>query len=286
MNLEKKLQNLVGNFTASERKVATALLADYPFAGLLTVVELAKRAKVSAQTILRLTSKLGFHGYAEFQRALIGEIKEGYHSPVILHETLKKSGKGGSALADLADSAIGALKETVNSIPESPFDNVCQLVSDRSRSIYLIGGRMTDTIATYLFLHLRQIRPKVYKIPTHPEEWPEYVLRMSKKDVVIFLDYRRYQPDLETLAAQTSRERGAQNILITDKWLSPVSKHSVEILPAATDIDTPWDTGITAMLIVEAIINSVSDKDWTTTRKRIEKWDALRLSSSKQLDKS
>ena len=93
MRLDERMRKLMNALTSSERKVAVALLADYPFAGLLTVAELAKRANVSNQSVLRLAAKLGFDGYGEFQKMLINEIKEGYQSPIILRET-----RGGAAV--------------------------------------------------------------------------------------------------------------------------------------------------------------------------------------------
>ena len=99
--METRLKAMVDDLTAAESKVATALLADYPFAGLSTVTELAKRSQVSTQTIFRLIAKLGFAGYAEFQRALIGEIKERYHSPVILHETEAGTGIDANSMETL-----------------------------------------------------------------------------------------------------------------------------------------------------------------------------------------
>lgn len=284
MSLEASIQDSLARLTASERKVATALLADYPFAGLLTVAELSKRARVSGQTILRLTAKLGFQGYSKFQRALIGEIKEGYHSPVLLHENQQESAAGGAFLSGLAESVVKTIRDTAAAIPEEQLTAACDLIGDRRRSVFLLGGRMSDTLASYLSCHLRQIRAKVYKVPTAGEEWPEYLLRMKRNDVAILFDYRRYQPDLVEFAARAARERGAQVVLFTDRWLSPVSRHATIILPAMIDVGTPWDTGASVLFIAEAIINRVSEADWEATRRRIETWDRLRTSSQGTLN--
>ena len=116
------------------------------------------------------------------------------------------------------------------------------------------------------------------------EDWPEYLMRMSRKDVVIVFDYRRYQAGLETFADKAARDRGAQVVLFTDKWLSPISRHSSHILPASIDVGTPWDTSLGPVLLIEAIINKVSDKDWDATRRRIEQWDCLRIRLDDETD--
>lgn len=277
--LEDQIQTAMGALTASERRAATALLADFPFAGLATVSEFSKRASVSVQTVLRLTSKLGFGGYGEFQRALIGELKDGYKSPVSLHETLRGGAPEKSFLHALTEASLDAVRETIASLPEQEFHAICDLIGDPRRSIFLTGGRMSYTLASYLFRHLRQIRPRVYLIPESHEDWPEYLLRMNRRDVVLIFDYRRYQADMETLARRAAKDQHAQAILFTDKWISPVSKHASHIMAASVDAGTPWDTGLPIVLILEAIINQVSESDWTASRKRIENWDSLRSGS-------
>jgi len=276
MALKDDLHGKLDGLTAAERKAATALLADYPFAGLLTIVELSERANVSSQSILRLISKLGFNGYGDFQRALMGEVKAGYQSPVTLRATVGLLDSAPPSLSEITDVTVRSIHETVSSMSETQFLAVCAMIADQKRSIFLIGGRMSHTLATFLFRHLRQIRPKVYLIPEYEEEWPEYLLRMSRKDIVLMFDYRRYQKDLERLAERASKDRGAQIVLFTDKWLSPVSKHSQQILASNVDVGTPWDTSLPLLLVIEAIINRVSEQNWDGTRNRIQSWDDLR----------
>ena len=74
------------------------------------------------------------------------------------------------------------------------------LVADPARNIFLLGGRVSDSIAALLSIHLRQIRPRVHQLPADPEHWPDQLLQMRKQDVLILFDFRRYQPDLAELA--------------------------------------------------------------------------------------
>jgi len=70
--IEKKSKTM----TPSERKLATTLLADYPYAGLVSIHELASRAEVSPPSISRFVTKIGLTGYQDMQRRLIDELKE------------------------------------------------------------------------------------------------------------------------------------------------------------------------------------------------------------------
>src|SRR4249919_2903539 len=82
-----------GDLTPAELRVAQALLADYPAAGLQTVAALAAVAGVSAPTVVRLVSKLGFPGYATLQNRLRAELSARSVGPVELYPDLSADGR-------------------------------------------------------------------------------------------------------------------------------------------------------------------------------------------------
>jgi DNA-binding MurR/RpiR family transcriptional regulator len=59
-SVAERTRELLGSLSPGERKVARALLAAYPVAGLEAVADLAERAKVSAPTVLRFAGRLGY----------------------------------------------------------------------------------------------------------------------------------------------------------------------------------------------------------------------------------
>lgn len=276
MKLRDQLNHSMNTLTASERKVALALLADYPFAGLLTVAELSTRANVSTQTVLRLASKLEFEGYGDFQDAFINELKQGYGSPVMLREARGANDQGEGFFTGLGQSAIDSIRETTNLVSEQQLNELGQLIGDPKRSVFMLGGRITQALALYFYRHLRQIRPKTYMVPGSREEWPDAIMRMTRNDVVVMFDFRRYQKDLQNFADMAA-SCNAKIVLFTDKWLSPLSRRSSHILTCPIDLGTPWDTAIPAILIIEGLVNKISELDWDKTRKRLDKWDLLRM---------
>src|SRR5205814_2263526 len=66
------------DLSPAERKLARVLLASYPIAGLESVARFAERAGVSAPTVTRFITKLGFHGYPEVQEQLRQEVLARY----------------------------------------------------------------------------------------------------------------------------------------------------------------------------------------------------------------
>lgn len=273
MKIRDLLETMSDQFTPAERQLTSVLLADYPFAGLEPIQVLSQRAHTSAPSISRFVTKLGCAGYHEFQQRLVQELKEGQQSPIDLRE-----GAAFDGTAPLASyfERIHALNEAMlENVAAGQFDRLCDLLTDPKRRIYMIGGRMSDTIAEFFVRHLRQIRADVVHIPSDPELWPEYVLRMRARDVLLIIDFRRYQANLATLSAQ-ARARKAQTIVITDKWISPAAKGATELVSVPIESGTLWDSYVPAFALIEALLVPLAERDWEATKTRISEWDKLR----------
>lgn len=279
--VKTRMESLSDSLTATERKLCTALLLDYPFAGLDTIQALAEKTRTSPPTISRFVTKLGFAGYQEFQRHLIDELKDGNRSPLDLHQgdrALK-----GEFLEDFITRATALLSESASAITKTQFERVCRLFADEKRSIYVIGGRISDSIALYLSRHLRQMRGNIFHLPADPEVWPEYLLRMKPRDVLFVVDFRRYQPSLTKLSERAAAQN-AQIVVLTDKWLSPVAKHASEVIATPIESGTVWDSYAGALVLMEAMVTRIAETSWDKASKRIERWDSMRLDQGEMSD--
>jgi DNA-binding MurR/RpiR family transcriptional regulator len=274
MRVRDRIESAAARFTASERKLAASLLCDYPFAGLATIHELARRAEVSAPSISRFVGKIGLSGYPAFQRELLSELKAGDRSPVELHAAGRPI--EGGYLREFVSRAAVLTGKADEAITEEQFTRICDLLSDPSRAVYVLGGRISDTVARQLSFHLGQCRPGVRHLPADPETWPEHLLQMSARDILFLTDFRRYQASMARLAQAARTERGACVVLMTDRWLSPVARYAAEVLPTPIETGTLWDSYAPALAVVEAIATRVAEKDFDRTSARIEAWDALR----------
>lgn len=272
-----RIREAAAQLTASERKIANAILADYPFTGLESIQELATKTGVSAPSITRFVSKIGCSGFQDLQRQLIAELKEGQRSPLDLKTSQKPVGHS-EFLSEYVTRISSVIQEMAATVSQAQFDILADLVADPSRNIFLLGGRVSDNVASFLSIHLRQIRSGIYHMADNPEFWPEHVLRMRKKDVVLLFDFRRYQLSLSRLAETIAKTRGATIVVVTDKWMSPAARSADHIVALPIDAGTAWDTVAAAIVLVEALIVRVSESDWEATQKRIRDWDGVRFS--------
>lgn len=273
MTIRSLIQDLSPQLTQCERKLATVLLSDYPYAGLASIQELAERADVSPPSISRFVAKIGLPGYAHMQRRLIAEMKEGDRSPVELHSTSQRI--EGGYLSGFLSRTAQQMKSADAAITEGQFARICALLADPKHNIYALGGRISDTIAIHMSFHLRQIRQGVYHLPRDPESWPEYLLRMKPGDVFFLVDFRRYETNLVRLAQHVAA-RKVKVVLMTDKWMSPATRHATDVLAIPIDTATIWDSYSAALAVAEALVTRLGEENWDQTRNRIEAWDAMR----------
>src|SRR5690242_7210078 len=76
------VRHRLDSLSPAERRLARALLASYPIAGLESVARFAERAGVSPPMVTRFITKLGFRGYPEFQEILREEVQARLSSPL------------------------------------------------------------------------------------------------------------------------------------------------------------------------------------------------------------
>src|SRR5689334_18324255 len=97
------------SLSPAERRLARALLASYPIAGLESVARFAERAGVSPPTVTRFIAKLGFRGYPEFQESLRHEVQARLSSPL---ERYRDEPRQDSAIRSALDASSRNLEAT------------------------------------------------------------------------------------------------------------------------------------------------------------------------------
>lgn len=237
----------------SERKVARALLAEYPGAGLDTAAGLAGRAGVSAPTVVRFIARLGFGGYRDFQRLLRDELQRARTASPL---TLPIRATGENLRAVSAQVFTDALSQTYADLPDTELSRAVALLADPKRHVLSFGGRYSEVLATYLDLHLRQMRTGTRVLTGSPSRRAGFLLDVGRRHVCVVFDFRRYQRDVIELARH-ARSQGAQVLLVTDPWLSPVAAEADVVLPTRVEGPSPFDSLVPATAVVESLVAGV-----------------------------
>lgn len=267
--IAEKLQNSQATLTRSERQLSDIILQNYPASGLGTITSLAESADVSTPTVARLVQKLGFSGFPDFQRGLRAELNEKISSPLTKREKWVDDAPEGHLLNRFTKAVIDNIGQSMSKIDPKHFEKACDLLNDPDRKVFIVGGRITRTLADYFFLHFQVIRENVVHIASNSNAWPHYVLDLREGDVVVIFDVRRYENSTLKLA-ELAKERGAEIILFTDQWISPIAQHASICFTNQIAAPSAWDSNIATMLMSEIVIAEVQERNWEKTKERME----------------
>ncbi|NVK32486.1 MAG: MurR/RpiR family transcriptional regulator [Gammaproteobacteria bacterium] len=268
MTVSTKLLAHQDAMTPSERQLLKALMDDYPIAGLSSITELASKAGVSTTTVARLLQKTGFEGFPQFQATLRTELKEMISDPIAKHDIWRNDFPDEHILNRYSRQALENQKSSLEEINPDDFDKLCKLLSDPTRTIYIAGGRITATIAHYLYLHLQMIRPQV-RLLSSGGSWPHDLLDVSTNDVLVAFDVRRYENNTLQMA-QMCHERGVEIVLLTDLWRSPIHRIASHIFTGNIVVPSAWDSCLPLLMLVECTIAAVQELMWDTVKDRTD----------------
>lgn len=264
------------DLTPSERKVARALFATNMMAGFDTVAELAQRTQVSGPTVVRFATKLGFAGYPEFQKALRQDLAARIDSPLRMYQRRQSDAGPNDMIERAHQTFVRALDSTFANLPRAEIEAVVELMADQRRSIWTTGGRSSQSCAEALYADLFQIRPNCRTILSGGPRRNDDLLDMSRRDVLIVFDMRRYQKDTVNFA-QKAAKRGVTIVLVTDPWLSPIADFADHVLTASVEAPSPYDSLVSSLAVSETLLAALVERLGTSTQTRIEALEELRV---------
>jgi DNA-binding MurR/RpiR family transcriptional regulator len=261
----------------AERKLARVLLASYPIAGLESVARFAERAGVSAPTVTRFITKLGFRGYPEFQEQLRQEVQARLSSPLARYH--EEESKGASSLVSNAlEVSTHNLQATQELLSHRDVEEVVDLLADIRRRVLVLGGRLSGPLARYLAGQLHLLRPGIALVETERTAAAQQLIDMRKGDVLVVFDYRRYQADTIENARLVAGQ-GANVVLFTDPWLSPASAFARQVVVTSVETVGPFDSLVGATAVLEAIVAAVLGRLGPRAQSRMQSLERLSAST-------
>ncbi|MEE9427178.1 MAG: MurR/RpiR family transcriptional regulator [Paracoccaceae bacterium] len=267
--ISERLKKGFAGLTRAERQLADTILENYPVSGLGTITIVAKNADVSTPTVARLVQKIGYKGYPDFQAALRRELQDKVSDPIAKHEVWAQKAPDGHILNRFTEAVIKNIRQSLAQVEIQTFDDSCTLLADPNRAVYVVGGRITRSLADYFFLHMQVARTDVTHIQSISNAWPHYLLDLKSGDVLVVFDVRRYENSTLKLA-EMAAERGAKIILFTDQWCSPVAQYAQQVFTCRIVVPSAWDSSVALMLLLETVVAEVQERNWSVTKERMQ----------------
>jgi DNA-binding MurR/RpiR family transcriptional regulator len=273
----EKIASTMQALPPAERRVARKLLSQYPVAGLNTVASLAEGAGVSGPTVLRFAKSLGFASYRDFQSALrneVGQRQESLLSQAVLGVNAAQGPH--DILRDAHQAYIRGIERTFSTLVGDEIDRVVTLLADPKRMILTFGGAYSAILADFLLTQLSPMRSGVRLLPSNPVAAAGSLEELTRHDVVVVFDFRRYDDSSEA-RARIAREHGANVILVTDRWLSPIAASADHVLTVDVVASGPSDTLVPALALLEALCDLTTSALGHSAIERLERVDPIRV---------
>ncbi|MEU2674860.1 MurR/RpiR family transcriptional regulator [Streptomyces sp. NPDC007164] len=263
----KRLSEIYPELPRGEQAIVRVLLDDYPFAALGSLRSLAERAKVSPPTASRLIARLGWNSFADFQAAVRAQSRE--HDQSRLREFVSFSPtEPNQAAQDL----LTGLNGTIEAATEPLLARTGALLAGAG-SVWGIGGPLSELAADYLVRQLSGLRPRVNRVPDGAAAQARVVVDLGPHDVVVAYDFRRYSQNTARFVRAT-RARGAQLVLVTDAWESPLAGDAEVLLRLPREAAGPI-APLTHVVAVTELVLVATVPHLTSSTGRLEELEAL-----------
>lgn len=259
MTVRERLTDARQTFTKAEIKVIREMLANYPVGALTTVSSLARRARVSDPTVVRLAAKLGFEGFGSLQQALLAEVEAHLNSPLTILAGQREAVARDNHVQGFLDEAAGATRAAAGEIVPAQFEAAATLLTDTRKRLLCLGGRFSRYLAGILRQHMQQLRPHVELLTEGEAELADRLVDVGARDVLAVYDFRRYQANVVHFAGEAHR-RGCRVILVTDRWRSPIAEIADVVFPLPVESSSPFDSMVPALAVTEALIAAAAGR--------------------------
>lgn len=272
----ERIRVLRNHLAPAELAVANVLVESTPIAGLVPIVQLAEAAQVSAPTVLRFVSKLGFKGYAAFHKALRAEVQARLFSPVDAYPPAPGQNGKETSLAQAQTAFLQTIRSTFAHLDRRELAASVAALADVNRPVLVLGGRFSSVLSTQLGNYLSILRRDVRIVAPSSGPRMASMIDTGSETVAVVFDYRRYQQtsiDWGTDAAT----RGAYLIVITDQYLSPLAPHANSLLATNTSALHPFDSMTAGFALTEFLISEVARSLGKTARRRLSAFEALQV---------
>lgn len=270
----ERIRVVRNHLAPAELAAANVIIDNYPTGGLVPIAQLAAAARVSAPTVLRLVTKLGFDGYGAYHDALRAEIHQRIFSPVDAYPAAARGAAAETPLVRAQTAYFECLRSTFSHLDPRELRSAVAALADPARPIYTMGGRVSAVLASYLATYLSMLRTDVTHVAPDGADRISNLVDLKPKAVVVLFDFRHYQQSTLDWGLAAAKRR-AHVILVTDQYLSPLAPRAATLLTSSTKGLEPFDSMAGGFVLVELLVSEVARALGAPARKRLAEFMAL-----------
>lgn len=237
--------------TPELRKAATHVLENSNLISISSIREMAQRADVKPNTLVRMARAIGFEGYEDFRKPFREKVINGgdqYPDRARWLQSLSKGGKLSGLYTEMATTSINNIERLFSETTARAIKGAADDIG-KARTTYVLGLGILNAVAVN-FAHLAGMAfAGIRAIPRDGLPPVEGLARAEKKDVLLAMTFKPYRREVvEAVALAVSR--GVKVIAISDSPAAPIMARATHrfVVPMDTSQIFPSTVALTSLL--------------------------------------
>lgn len=260
-------------------RLAARFIIDQPReVGVNSMRQLAARAEVHPNTLVRLAQAIGFEGYDElrerFRDFVVTGTLGGFGERARWLARLEREGGTAALVAEMAGATIGNLEELWQRQGPDALDAAADRLLSAGK-VMVLGVGAAESLAAQFAYVARMAFGHVHAIPTRATLETDDIQWLGPGDVLLAMTFQPYRT--ETLAAVSEAlDKGAEVVGITDSTASPLARTATQALIAPTHTPQFFVSNVAIAALLETLIAVMVARAGDEARARIEEFHARR----------
>lgn len=274
-SLITKIGKRVNQMTKSQKKVANYLLFNMDKLLFFTADELAKAANVSTATVVRFARELDFEGYTDMQKAARLRFHDREEEPEDLPQSDAEEDSPEYLLEKSFRQDIQNLKRTFQGLSREDLERACTLMKT-SRRIYLVGMRISRSMATYAYINWGMLRKGVHLIHNEGLDYVEELVEINSEDLIVAFWAPRYNRATYQMLSHAKRQKASVLLITNQKFNLTMEEGDFDVILRCCMKNSSYQSSFVApVALVNYLTRRLELEFSKDIAARLANWDSL-----------
>ncbi|MEP2717849.1 MurR/RpiR family transcriptional regulator [Pseudophaeobacter sp.] len=259
---------------------AAKYIIDNPGAFALDPVrDTARKAKVSANSFVRLGDRMGYNSFEALRRPFRDALVTSSETD-LGEDWLTRMAEAGPTAALQARAARTELNVVSRSLRQMGAERTGAIVETLlgAKRCYVTASRASYALAYYFHYIARMALPEIDLVPRHIGTTLDDLIELGPEDCLIAITFAPYSATT-IKALQQARRLGAQIVLISDSEVIAPGVEPDHVLTVTADSLHPFGAYAGAMAVMDCLLTHLIEAGGAEARQRIEAYETLRQDS-------
>jgi DNA-binding MurR/RpiR family transcriptional regulator len=256
----------LARLSPAERRVADVVLRDPQGVAFGTVAEVARRARTSGPSVVRLAGRLGYEGFVGLQAAVRRDLGRRLRPAV---ERVRAKDARGDLLTRTLETEIANVRLTLQAVDARVFDAAVARLASPKHRVTVLPSEQARGIGALFAGELGIVRDGVRLAGGSEFRLVTQLARLRRDDTVVLMDLRRHERWLVE-AARRIAAAGAARIVIVDSDVSPLADGALAVLRVEAESAGPFDSHVGMLALVNALLAGVAARRRPALTRRLD----------------